>query len=131
VLFIVLVSALSTYWFTEHILFWKIVTFQSAFAIIYSFCLVFLAINQINLLITEERKPLYRNAKFIICIGILIFFTFKIMVESFSVLKLNLSDMFMSDVYDILVCVNFLVNLLFAYAAIRMPTREPFRIKLR
>ncbi|MEO8583876.1 MAG: hypothetical protein ABI415_08765 [Flavitalea sp.] len=128
-LYLVLVTAATTYWITEKIIFGKITTFQSGFAITYSFCLVFLAINQLNSLIIMERTILMRNAKFVICTGIILFFTYQIMVDSFYVFRLDNSEEFMGKVFKILVIVNLIVNILFGYAATLLPIREPFRFR--
>src|SRR5688572_19455132 len=47
-LYFVLIGLLVSLWIFENLILKKILTFSSAFAIAYSFCLVFLAINQVN-----------------------------------------------------------------------------------
>jgi uncharacterized membrane protein (DUF373 family) len=89
---------------------------------------VFLAINQVNRLIVEEKKNLLSNSKFLICTGAMIFYTYKIMVESFYIFKLDQSNDFLSNIYYILVFVNLFVNLLFALAILWIPTRQRFTL---
>jgi hypothetical protein len=56
---------------------------NSLFRIVSSFVLVFLAIDQINQLITTERSRLMTNARFLISNGVVIFFRYRAIVEVF------------------------------------------------
>jgi len=103
-------------------------SFNSTFHVLYSFCLVFLGINQVNELIVKEKSLLLRNAKFLICCGVIIFYTYGILVNSFYVFKLPQSDTFMANIYYILVFVNLFVNLLYALATLWIPTRQRFTL---
>jgi hypothetical protein len=124
----VLLGALISVWVYENIILGKITTFSSAFSIAYSFCMVFMAINQVNRLIVQERKSLLVNAKFLICTGVIIFYTYKILAESFYVLIIDTSDSFMANIYFIVVFVNLFVNLLYALATLWIPTRQTFTL---
>ena len=126
--FPVLFSILATIWIAENIIMGKIIIFSSVFAIVSAFILVFLVINQVNRLIVEERTNLLRNSKFLICVGAILFYTYRIMVESFYVLKLDQSDNFLLNIFGILVFVNLFVNLLFALAILWIPTRQRFSL---
>jgi hypothetical protein len=116
-------------WAIENILLGRLFIFSSVFSLISSFMLVFLAINQVNRLIMEEKNNLLRNSKFLICSGAMIFHTYKIMVESFYVMKLNESNEFLSNIFIILVLVNLFVNLLYALATLWIPTRQRFTMQ--
>lgn len=122
-----LVAGLACFWLGENLIS-GITHFDSAFSVVYSFCLVFLAINQVNHLILEEKSNLLGNAKFLICAGVIIFYTYRILVESFYIFKLDKSETFMSNIYYILVFVNLFVNLLYALATLWIPTRQRFTL---
>lgn len=102
--------------------------FDTYFIVIYSFAVVFLSINQINQLIVSERRHLLTNARFLICCGAIVFYTYQIFVESFYLFNLGLSDTFMANIYYILVYVNLFVNLLYALATLWIPTRQRFSL---
>lgn len=123
-----LLIPLCAVWITENIILGKLFTFSSLFAIAYSFVLVFLSINQVNKQIVEEKKNLLTNPKFLICSGTIIFYTYRILVESFYLLELPQSDDFLSNVFTILAFVNLFVNLLFALAVLWIPTRQRFSL---
>lgn len=122
----VLACSLAAVWVAEHIWMEKIFTFSSMFRISYSFVLVFLAIDQLNLMIVNEKKNLLRTSRFLICFGITFFYSFKIIVESFYLFELALSKTFYTYLYLILIFMNVFVNLIFALAALWVPTRQKF-----
>lgn len=51
------------------------------YRILYPFTLVILSVNEINLLITHDNRNLYRNARFVICLGFITFFLYQILYE--------------------------------------------------
>lgn len=124
-----LVLATLAAWTIEHLLIRRITIFNSFFSLLASFMLVFLAIDQINRLIIEEKKNLFRNSKFLICIGVMVLYAYKIMVESFYVMQLDESNEFLSNIFIILVFVNLFVNLLYALATLWIPTRQRFTMQ--
>lgn len=124
-----LLGGVIVFWIVENIVLMKLVVFNSVFSLLSSFILLFLAIDQVNRLIVEERGNLLRNSKFLICSGLLIFHAYKIMVESFYVTKLNESNEFLSKIFIILVFVNLFVNLLYALATLWIPTRQRFTMQ--
>jgi hypothetical protein len=68
-------------WVVENLVFIKILEFSPVFRISYSFLVVMLSINEINYLITHENKQLFRNARFLICMGFIIYFLYQILFE--------------------------------------------------
>lgn len=68
-------------WITENLVFLEILTFGPVFRISYAFLVVMLSINEINYLITHENRHLFRNARFLICIGFIIYFLYQILFE--------------------------------------------------
>ena len=124
-----LLISVAVVWTAENILFAGISTFNSMFSLVSYFILVFLAINQVNQLIVEERGNMLKNSRFLICSGVMIFYTYKIMIESFYVMKLDQSNQFLSKIFIILVFVNLFVNLLYALATLWIPTRQRFTMQ--
>lgn len=123
-----LMPGLTVLWLLENIVLGKIDTFSSLFAILASFVLVFLSINEINRLIAEEKRNLLKNSTFLICCGAIIFYTYRIFVEAFYLFELEQSGTFLANVFLILACVNLFVNLLFALAILWIPTRLRFTL---
>lgn len=121
-------TILITAWIAENIVLGKLFTFSSGYAIVYSLVMVLLSINQVNRQIVEEKASLLTSPKFLICSGSIIFNTYRIIVECFYLLESGESGTFLANIYAILVVVNVFVNLLFALAALWIPTKQKFSL---
>jgi hypothetical protein len=115
-------------WITDNFILHSLHSSNSLFRIISSFVLVFLSIDQINHLITTERSTVLTNARFLISTGIVIYFTYKAMVETFYLFQLDFSNQFYHNIYIIMDSVNLFVNLIFALAALWIPTRQKYTL---
>ena len=124
--FRVLIFLLVVSWMIDNLVWHKITVVNSFFRILYSFLLIFLSIEQLNKLITSARKNLLFNSTFLICIGVLIYFSYKATIEVFFFIKLKASDRFYINIFVILVFVNFFVNLIFAWATLWIPRKQKF-----
>ena len=91
-----------------------------------SFGLIFFSISAFNTMILNERINIFKNAKFWICIGIVIFYTCSILVSTgrVSFVKQHLSQDFIDSVWQIKAYSNLLVNLLYAVAVIWIPRKK-------
>lgn len=111
-------------WITDNLLWHTLTTTNSFFRIIASFILIFLSISQFNELIVSARKNLLLNARFLICTGIIIYFSYKATIEVFFFIRLKASDHFYTSIFIILIFVNLFVNLLFAWASLWVPKKQ-------
>jgi hypothetical protein len=98
------------------------------FFTLYSFALIFFGVTTVNKVIVNERKSLFQNAKFWICLGVIIFYSFFNIwsVTSLSLFEMNFSEMFWRKLQEIKVYSNLLVNLLYAVAVIWIPRKKNF-----
>lgn len=103
-------------------------SFSSFFIVLYSFPCVLFSISAINHIIITERDVV-RHPAFLICIAIVIFFTYRILVEVFWFYGLDASKDFRMNVYDILIWINFLCNLIYALAILWMRKRQEFTLR--
>lgn len=115
-------------WAIDNLIINSIFNSNSIYRIAYSLILIFLSIDEINQIIVAERKSILSNPKFIICIAVLIFFSFKSVIESFIVIDLNLGKYFYWYIFLIFAFINFIANILFAFAALWMPTKQKFSL---
>ena len=102
--------------------------FTFYFNILYDLIVVLLSIRAINDLLFVE-KDLVKNPAFLICIGLLIFFTYDIINRMFRLYGLNNSSAFKSSVTSIQSIINFLSNLIYALAVAWMRKRQPFTFR--
>jgi hypothetical protein len=119
-------------WIADNIIIRDLHQVSSNYRIGYSILLVVLAIDHINKLIVQERKSFLTNAKFLICTGVVIFFSYKIVVEIFYlyVYEKNATE-FVTSILAIQKYVNLFTNLLFAYCVLWIPSKKIFLKPLR
>jgi hypothetical protein len=113
-------------WFSENFLgkhFGSRISFY--FDIVYAFLVVLFSIRAINDLLFTE-KELLKNPVFLICIGLIIFFTYQIVQRMFGLFGLRDSIDFRRSVQRILSVINCLSNLIYALAVLWMRKRKPF-----
>jgi hypothetical protein len=123
----VLCSIVVLVWIYDHLILNKITEVGPIFRILVSFILIFLSIDQINKLIVQEMGNILYNPRFLICIGVVIFYSYKATTEIFF-LKLSMSANFSSHIFLILEYVNLLVNLIYALAVLWIPTKQKFTL---
>jgi len=121
-----LVIFLGLVWVTDNFILNSFFSINPLFWIVYSFTLIFLSINQLNRILVTGRTSLLRDSRFLICMCIIIFYSYTATIEVFYILKLNFSDFFYNRVYLVLEIVNFIVNLIFAAAVVWIPRRQKF-----
>jgi len=95
------------------------------FDIVYALSIVLLAIRAINDLLFTE-KELLKNPTFLICTGLVIFFTYQIIQRMFWLFGLRESVDFRRSIQGILQIINCLTNLIYALAIVWMKKRQPF-----
>jgi hypothetical protein len=113
-------------WISDSFFLHRFTEIGSLFRISYSFVLIFLAIDQINKLIVQEHRNVLRNAKFLICVGMIIFYPYKATVEVFFLINLRATTMFYKNVFLVMAFVNLFTNLIYALAALWIPTKQRF-----
>jgi len=117
---------LAIIWTLDNLIIHRVTMLNSFFRITSSFLLVLLSIEQINKLIWYSRKNLLVNSCFLICCGLLIYFSFKAIIEVFFFIELKASIAFYTSIFAILVYLNFFVNLIFIWATIWIPRKQKF-----
>ena len=100
---------------------------NNPFLLLYSAALIFFSVTTFNKIVVQERVNIFTNAKFWICIGIIIFYSFFIVTRATDLsagLLLNISKPFLQRLQKINNYSNVLVNLLFAVAVIWIPRKK-------
>lgn len=117
-LFLVLV------WVTDNLLVHTLWTANAGFRIVTAFVMIFLTLEQLTKHISTARQSLLRHPIFIICSGLLMYFSYKAFIEVFFLLKSDGSLTLMYNIYTIMVYVNCFVNLTFAWAILWIPKKN-------
>ena len=118
-----------TGWITEIMGRGSIHTFNSYFIIGYSTIIVLLAINVVTKEMFNEPSNLLLNPVFLVCIGLIIYLTYTILVEAFWVYGLNGTKAFRVRIYEIFAYINLLTNLIFAFAILWIPMKRQFILR--
>jgi hypothetical protein len=121
-----LVLFLVAVWISDNLILNSLRHTNSLFRIVSSFVLVFLAIDRINQVLVNERGNLLKNARFLISTGVVIFFSYRAVVEVFYGFSMPFNNSFYQKIYILMIYVNLFVNLVFALAALWIPTKQKF-----
>ncbi len=126
-LFLVLFSILTGGWIIENFIFSNIQAFNPVYLISCSFIIVLLSIQNINhIIVNQNQSPLTRNAMFIICVALVIYFIYNMFVFTLMAKGINgMGKEFKMQVFEIKVYINALTNLLFGLAVCLIPTKMP------
>ncbi len=132
--FYLFITGILLFWFWENILAGKIFGVSSSFRVMYSFLLVLIAVTCINKLAIGDMQAYpvtynlhsLRKPIFLICTGLILFFTCKLIVEIFWLYGLGDSEIFRIKIYSILIYVNLGVNLLYAIAILWMKPKQEY-----
>ncbi|OQP55271.1 hypothetical protein A4D02_02875 [Niastella koreensis] len=115
-------------WVVTNIIFTSFINKANLyFFILYSFALIFFSVSTFNRMVVHERSSIFRNPKFWICLGVIIFYSFFIVYSSTGVTFMYVpSKEFRRGLQAIMVYSNLLVNLLYAVAVIWIPRKKNF-----
>jgi hypothetical protein len=95
------------------------------FRILYSFTLVLMSIRTINHLVNTENRDIIKNPIFLLCCGIIIYFTYKMMINAFWLYGLKTTYNFIVQINIILVYINLFTNIIYNIVALLMPKKQP------
>lgn len=119
---------LTALWYIENIALGKLFVFGSVYPITFSLVLVILAAIEVNRYITQENDRLLTTPKFMICCGVVLFHSYRILIECFYAPDIPASNMLLGNVFTILSFINFIVNLLFALVVLWIPGKQKFSL---
>jgi len=127
-LFFIILASFILIWLTEIFLLSRMKLITSYFRIVYSFTIVLMSIPIINEQLLRERKNLLKNSIFLICIGFVIYYTYKVIIGLFWLYGFSVSREFRTNIIIILIYINFIANLIYAFAVLWMPTKHRFSL---
>lgn len=122
--YLALLTAMLLLWVLENIILGRILVFSPMFQVSYSLVLVLLAVNQLNWLVVNEKGNMITNAKFIICIAVIIYFSYKVLTEIFYYYAP--SNLMKINIFDVQSYCNVGYNILLTIAILCIPTKSNF-----
>lgn len=115
-------------WVYEDLVLGNITGFPPYFRFLYSFLTVLFSVNKINFMITHDNRNLLRRPDFLICIGLIIFFIYKILYEWAYQASLFGQSGITSNIIISFGYINALTNIIFAIAFLLIPARQKFTL---
>jgi hypothetical protein len=119
-----LIISMTALWFVENIILQKIVIFSPLFQVGYSFILILMAVNQLNWLIVNEKNTIMSNPVFIICIAVIVFFSYKVLAEVFYYYAPQ--SLIKNNIFVLEALLNVAYNILLAIAILCIPRKRDF-----
>jgi hypothetical protein len=116
-------------WVVENLILGHLGEFPPYFRFLCSFLLVLLSINKINFMITHDNRSLLRNPEFLICIGFIIFFTYRIIYEWAYQTSLFGQSHITTFIIMLFGYINALTNIIFALAFLMIPAPQKFALR--
>ena len=98
------------------------------FDAIYAFCIVMFSVDVINRILLTETHIL-KNPTFLICVSLIIFFSFQIVERMFWVYGLKYSVEFRRGVQHITIVVNLLSNFIYGLSVLWMQKKRVFTLQ--
>jgi hypothetical protein len=125
-----LIVTLVAVWIAENVVFQNLKGFSPYFRVLYSFAIVLMSISIINYTIIHHYENVFRNAGFLICLGFIIFFVYKMVYEwAYQVSSIKQYFTFSRQVISWFGYINAGVNIIFAIAILFFPVRNKFSLK--
>lgn len=113
-------------WVVDNFFFSTIRITNSYFRIYYAAVLILCSINQLNKVIFSETGNLFLNAQFLICITFIIYYSYRVFIETLFIFQFSMSNGFLEDVFMIMKIVNFFSHLILTLAVLCIPAKQEF-----
>jgi hypothetical protein len=117
------------FWVCEYVYRWNATVFLSFFIVLFSSILVFQAIDLMHRVLFTTPHQLYTNPVFLICMGLIVYFTYTILVEIFWFYGLNQSRVFRQRIYEVFSYINLFTNILFILATLWIPLKREYILR--
>lgn len=111
-------------WIIELFFFRSIHVFSSYFILIYSSTMVIMSIDMINKVFFSGSFTGKSGPLFLICTGLILFYTCATLIEIFWIWGLNGTSIFRMQVYRIMAYINLTTNLIYAIALLWIPRKQ-------
>lgn len=117
------------FWIFDDCIINSIKNFNSLFRVFYSFVIVYLSIEEINTILFLRERKIFKNARFIISLIFIIYFTYKAIFEVFFYIDFNMTTVFYIRLYNVLIIVNLFSNVFYGIATLCIPRKQKFTLQ--
>lgn len=121
-----LIGALSLLWFMVYFVIdgYSLNKLHYTYRLALSFTLVVLSVTSLNIQIIDEKRSLIKNYRFLICLGITMYYTYRVLVDIFTLSELSREFMLSISTFNRYL-IQFYYLLLFL-AALWIPRKKNF-----
>jgi len=116
-------------WIYDNFIFSSITITNSVYRIYYSLVLIFCSINQTNKILFSDHGRLWKNTIFMVSSVSIVYYSFRVLIESMFFFQAETSTQFLLYVYTIMVIVNFFAHLVYTLAILCIPARRKFTLR--
>lgn len=103
--------------------------FMSYFIIFYAAILVLQSIDLLPDVLFQTSDKIYTNPVFLISMGMIVYFTYTVIVELFWFYGLNQSSVFRTRIYELFTYINLFTNILFILATLWIPLKREYILR--
>ncbi len=116
-------------WVYDNFIFSSITITTSIYRIYYSLVLILCSINQTNKILFSDHGSLWKNAIFMVSSISIVYYSFRVFIESMFFFQAEMSNEFMRQVFLIMIIVNFFAHLIYTLAILCIPARKEFTLR--
>ncbi len=116
-------------WIYDNFIFSSITITTSVYRIYYSMVLVLCSINQTNKILFSDHGSLWKNTIFMVSTISIVYYSFRVFIESMFLFQAEMSNEFMGQVFMIMIIVNFFAHLVYTLAVLCIPARKEFTLR--
>ena len=124
-LFILLLAFLLSAWIFENFIYGSMTTNSTYFRIIFAIIIVIMSLFVINRLIFSNTD-LLKNSIFVLCISFVIFFSFRVILQSFVIYGSGRPSDFLLNLYSVMGYILLATNILHTIAILWMPKKARY-----
>ncbi|HCL05237.1 MAG TPA: hypothetical protein DHW64_04400 [Chitinophagaceae bacterium] len=116
-------------WIYDNFILNSITITTSIYRIYYSLVLILCSINQTNKILFSDHGSLWKNTIFMVSTVSIVYYSFRVFIESMFLFQAEMSNEFMLDVFMIMKFVNFFAHLVYTLAVLCIPARKEFTLR--
>ena len=116
-------------WVTDNLLWHSLGDSNSFFRLWYAFVIACCSVRYLDRLVFNHPHRLAVYPRFLFSLGLLLFYSFKSLFETFNLLDMQLADSFYRNLWITMGSINFTANIIYATAFLCLPKKQDFSIQ--
>jgi hypothetical protein len=117
-------------WMIDNLLIHSLEANNSMFRMVASLIILYMSIDKVNHILFFKTRFSLKNTDLLICMGFIIYHTYKTFVEAFHIYPMKLGAIFYERLWVILAIINIITNLLFTLAILCIRQKQEYILPL-